>query len=272
MFGAHPYLRAFVKAVGKGPIFAPVLTSLKDHLSPKYASASALSEDVAKRELDMDGLLKALERRLRRPLRMKEQSDIVRGMQEILDEVALSAAMEEPTEFAKRFLLKVNDCVVPALLDTGGLAFDYRTHRILWSLGQEWKLWQSTSDHPEYEGQLVFKTATIEVAADRHQVIGLLYDSGLKRTAERFLPKLHSAYLKVQKLTKATYALAWQLRAVFCFDNGCQESVFDRLMEEQYAGSDDYELNLEIQRQRGQYDRPLRVGNRNIGLVRVLKK
>jgi hypothetical protein len=272
MFAAHPYMRAFVRAINRTHLFAPVITSLKDHVSPKYASASALIEDVSRKEFDVDAVIASLERRLARSLGSDERSSIVGGVRSLLSEVALSATAEEPTEFAKKFLLKINDYVLPALLKGDGLTYDYRTHRILWALGQEWKLWQSTSDHPEYDGRLVFRTATIQVTTDDRSVADLLYDNGLKETAEGFLPKLYNSYLKMQKLTKGTYALAWQLRAVFCFDNRCQESVFDRLMEEHYTGSDEFELNLEIQRQRGQYDRPLRVGRRNIGLVRVVKK
>jgi hypothetical protein len=193
-------------------------------------------------------------------------------MGSLLDEVALSATGEEPTEFAKKFLLKINDYILPTLLKKEGLTFDYRTHRTLWSFGQEWKLWQSTSDHPEFDGRLVFKTATIRISKSSDRIDKLVFDSGLAKTKEKFLDKLYNAYLKVQRITKDTYVLAWQLRAVFCFDNRCQESVFHRLMEENYIGSDKYELSLEIQRQHGQYDRPLRVGNRKIGLVRVLKK
>jgi hypothetical protein len=272
MFATHPYLRAFVRAINKNHLFAPVVTSLKDHVSPKYATASALVEDVSRKQFDVDGVIAALDRRMARPLTSDERSGIVEGVRSLLDEVSLSAMSEEPAEFAKKFLLKINDYVLPALLRGDGLTFDYRTHRTLWSLGQEWKLWQSTSDHPEYDGRLVFRTATIQTTSDERGVAALLYDSGLNRTADGFLPKLYNSYIKMQRLTKGTYALAWQLRAVFCFDNRCQESVFDRLMEEHYTGSDEFDLTLEIQRQRGQYDRPLRVGNRNIGLVRVVKK
>jgi hypothetical protein len=272
MFAAHPYLRAFVRAINKGSLMAPVVTSLKEHVSPKYANTIALADDVAKKNFDSATFTDNVERRLGRPLTAEERASLSSGARTLLEEVALSAATEDPTEFAKKFLLKVNDYVMPALFTTEGLVFDYRTHRTLWAFGQEWKLWLSTSDHPEFDGRLVFRTATIRPTPDGTSIDDLVFESGLMKTGENFLQKLYNAYIKVQRLTKGTYALAWQLRAVFCFDNACQESVFDRLMEVYYTGSDEFDLDLEIQRQHGQYDRPLRIGNRKIGLVRVIKK
>jgi hypothetical protein len=261
-----------VKVLNEGYIFAPVVTSLKDHVSAKYSSATKLIEDVLKKGVDIDAFSKLLETRLKRSLTSDEYHELSVGLCNLVDEVGLAATSEDPTEFSKKFLLKMNDYILPILLKKDGLSFDYRTHRILWSFGQEWKLWQSTSDHPEYDGRLVYKTATIRLSHSGNRVDRLIFDSGLAKTREDFLDKLYNAYVKLQRSRKSTYSLAWQLRAVFCFDNKCQESVFDKLMEENYTGSDQYELTLEIQRQRGQYDRPLRVGNRNIGLVRVLKK
>ncbi|HEV7373544.1 MAG TPA: hypothetical protein VGN95_02415 [Pyrinomonadaceae bacterium] len=272
MYEAHPYMRAFVRLLNETHVFAPVMTSLKDHISPKYTHATALVEDVSRGEIDLDSFLILLEGRIKRPLANQERLDISEGISSLVSEVSLAAASDEPTEFAKKFLLKTNEVVFPSIFKREGLTFDYRTHRILWSFGQEWKLWQATGDHPEYDGRLVFRTATIQLSRQGDKVELLSFDSGLAKMRENFLDKLYDAFLKVQRVTKGTYALAWQLRAVFCFDNRCQDSVFDRLMDEHYIGSDQYDLTLEIQRQHGQFERPLRVGGRNIGLVRVLKK
>ncbi|MGH9908888.1 MAG: hypothetical protein ACRD8U_25290, partial [Pyrinomonadaceae bacterium] len=271
MFASHPYLRTFVNLLNNTPIFVPVVTSWKDHISPKYSSAVVLVEDVSRGKIDLDAFFNLLQTRLKRELGDQERCEISEKMSSVLREVGPAATSDDPTEFAKKFLLKINDCVLPAIFKTEGLTFDYRTHRTLWAFGQEWKLWQSTSDHPEYSGRLVYKTATIAVSETGDKIEALSFDNGLAKTRENFLDKLYDAYLKVQQSTKDTYALAWQLRAVFCFANRCQESVFDRLMEEHYTGSEQYDLTLEIQRH-GQYERPLRVGKRNIGLVRVVKK
>jgi hypothetical protein len=272
MFAAHPYMRALAKLLNETYVLAPVMTSLKDHVSPKYATATALVDDVSRGEIDLDSLLRLLEARLKRALGDQERLDILEGMKKLVGDVALAAASDEPTEFAKKFLLKTNDVVFPSVFKGNGLTFDYKTHRTLWSFGQEWKLWQATGDHPEYDGRLVFRTATIRLTEEGNQVERLSFDSGLAKTRENFLDKLYDAFLKIQKVTKGTYALAWQLRAVFCFENRCQETVFDRLMDEHYTGSEQYELTLEVQKPNSQHERPLRLSGRNIGLVRVLKK
>jgi hypothetical protein len=65
---------------------------------------------------------------------------------------------------------------------------------------------------------------------------------------------------------------AWELRGVFCYDNRCQLSVFNRLFDESYSGSEEYKLQLEIQRQKPQHEVAVRAGQRNIGAVRVVKR
>jgi len=246
MFAAHPYLRAFVRLIRERDLFVPVVTSLKD-LSPKYGSAGSLVEDVSRNSLDLESFFRILRMRLNRverELSDEEQTEIGQRIDVLLAGIAPAANSDEPTEFAKKFLSKLNDYVLPVLFNKEGLTFDFRTHQILWAFGQEWKLWQSTSDHPDYDGRIIFRTATIALSATEDRVEALVFDSGLAKTRENFLGKLYEAYLKVQRRTKDTYILAWQLRAVFCLDNRCQESVFSRLMEEHYTGSDEFELTL----------------------------
>ncbi|MGH8604609.1 MAG: hypothetical protein ACREXR_18045, partial [Gammaproteobacteria bacterium] len=48
MFAAHPYLRTFVSLLNNTPIFLPVVTSWKDHISPKYSSATVMVEEVSR--------------------------------------------------------------------------------------------------------------------------------------------------------------------------------------------------------------------------------
>jgi hypothetical protein len=109
-------------------------------------------------------------------------------------------------------------------------------------------------------------------SASGEAIVELKFDSGLAKTRGNFLEKLYNAYQKLQKKNRGTYVIVDELRAVFCFDNRCQESVFDTLVAELYEGSDDYELNMEIYRKGGQHDRPIRIGKRNIGLIRVIRR
>ena len=272
MYTTHSYLRVFVGAIMRRELIAPVLTSLKEHVSDRYTSASILADDVVRRSLDFDSFLRSLEKRLKRPLTSHETADIQSGTLTLLDESGASAVSDDPTEFAKKLLLKLNDIVLPALLKREGLTFDYRTHRTIWSFGQAWKMWQAMSSHPDYDVRLVYPTATIRLDPKEEKVLNVSYDRGLGATGKHFLHRLNDAYLKLQRDGRGTYALAWELRSVFCYEYRCQESVFDRLMKKHYVGSDEFELQMDIQRQKTQCDRPLRVGNRNIGLIRVVKK
>ena len=87
-----------------------------------------------------------------------------------------------------------------------------------------------------------------------------------------FLQRLWGTYTRLQKAGAATFVLAWELRAAFCFENSCQPSVFNSLFAQHYARGDGYELHMEIQRQLPRFETPLRAGARNIGSVRVAKK
>lgn len=192
------------------------------------------------------------EKRIRRPLTSDEVNAISLEIQILLEESAYSAVDDEPIEFAKKLLSKLNDIVLPNIFRAVDLRFDYRTHRTLWAFGQVWKLWQATSAHPDYDGRLVHRTATIRVGDHQDIVEDLIFNSGLQTTEENSLFKLFQAYQKL----KDTYVPAWTLRAVFCFDNTCQDSVFDMLMEAHYTDSCEYEVQLESHYQKGQHDRP----------------
>ena len=272
MYAAHSYLQAFVRAIVRGALIVPVVTSIKEHVSEKYTAANILADDVARRSLDFDSFFRSLEKRLKRPLTSHESADIQSGALTLLDDAGASAVSDEPTEFAKKLLLKFNDVVLPALLKREGLTFDYRTHRTIWSFGQTWKTWQATSAHPDYDARLVYATATIRLDQKEEKILNVIYDRGLHSTEQHFLHRLNDAYQKLQLAGRGTYTLAWELRSVFCYEQRCQESVFDRLMEKYYVGSAEFDLQMDIQRQKTQHDRPLRVGNRNIGLIRVVKK
>lgn len=272
MYATHAYLRSIVKSLLSGPLFVPVVTSAKEHVSTRYASAGVLVEDVSRKELDTDSLCGNLSRRLKRELSADEITEIREGTWRILQEWAAAATVEDAPAFSKKFLQKLNDIVLPAVLRSQGLPFDFKTHERLWSFGKEWRLWETTVRHPDWDLRTVFGTASIELSANGDRVQRLIFDSGLERTAEHFLDKLYSAYQKLQQKGRGTFTMVDELRAIFCYDNRCQESVFDRLVSEYYVGSEDYELNMEIYRKSGQHDRPIRIGNRNIGLVRVIKK
>lgn len=273
MYAKHPYLQAFVRALLSGPIRVPAVTSVKEHVSTRYGSATSLIEDVKRKALDIDSLCANLSRRIQRDLNAAEIAEIQAGVRTLLEASAEAAAVEEPSVFARKFRQKLNDIVVPPLLRPYGLPFDFKSHERLWSFGKEWRLWESTVDHPEWDVRVVFRTATIQLSAAGGTVERVVFDSGVDKTRQQFLEKLFAAYQKLQHRERSTpFAVVDHLRAVFCFDNACQESVFDLLVSQHYAGSDSYELNMEVFRNSGQHHTPIRIGTRNIGLIRVLKR
>jgi hypothetical protein len=134
-------------------------------------------------------------------------------------------------------------------------------------------LWYVTRSHPEFDGWLIFPTATINLTGDQSEVTSLNFSSGIKQTGENFLDRLYAAYQAVQAIRKTTFVPAWELRAVFCYQNRCQASVFNQLFAANYLDSDEYELHLEIERQRPRHEKePLKAGRTSVGSMRVSRR
>ena len=272
MHASHRNLQAFVGVILDRNLVAPIATSVKDHVGAAYGSASALADAVADRKFNVEDPLRLLSQRLGRALTDEERTEIKTGIEKLVEDSKMSAMSEEGTEFAKNFLGKLNDVVVPAIFRADGLPLDYRTHRTIWSLGEEFKLWGTITSHPDYNGTVIYRTASIILTPDKEQVKELVFDSGLKTTGENFLGKLYTAYQKLQALRKSNSVSAWELRSVFCLDNRCQQSVFNLLFEKDYAGSDSYHLHFEIQQAKSRHEKPLRAGQRSVGKILMTKE
>ena len=80
LFEVHPYVRRFLFAASKEPFLAPIVTSAKQHISPRYASAKALADDVAHGQFECDGLLQTTAERLKRRLDPSEVAEIESGI------------------------------------------------------------------------------------------------------------------------------------------------------------------------------------------------
>ena len=253
-------------------LFAPMATSVKDHIGAAYALRLPWPSAVAADDLNVEELLRLLAQRMGRPLSDEERAEIKGGIEKLAKDSKMSAENEDGTEFAKNFLAKLNDVVVPAVFRADGLPFDYRTHRTIWSLGEEFKLWGSTTSHPDYSGTVIYRTATITLSDNREQVKELIFDSGLAKTGENFLAKMYATYQKLQAVRKSKFVNAWELRAVFCLDNRCQQSVFNSLFEENYAGSSVYNLHFEIQQVKSRHEVPLRAGKRSVGTILMTRE
>ena len=113
-------------------------------------------------------------------------------------------------------------------------------------------------------------TATIELSGD--QLKSLRFDKGIKVMQDDFLDRLNDAYELMQSWGCGPYVKAWQLRATFCFAQGCAPGAFNHLFKENYAGSDRYEIHKDFSHDRPQHEEPVVAGNRAIGIVRILKR
>ena len=266
----HLYLRRFIAVLNRGTIFAPVISSMRDHVSGRYATNVVLAEDVAKGQFDHEALVDSLSKRLKRPLGQTEETAIREAVERLVTNAQPEAVSDDRTRFAKGFLNNLNDIVIPAILRREGLGFDFRTHRTLWTMGQEFRVWAVIRSHPEHDGWLILLTSKISV--NDNVLSNLAFDHGITATRNGFRDKLYSAYHKLQALEQGTFVPAWDLRAVFCLDNHCQPSVFNTLFDESIGKSDGYRLDLEIQRQKPQHEEPLRAGKRKIGSIRVAKR
>lgn len=271
MYTAHPYLRRLALTLGQEDLVVPVLTSFKDHVASRYASASILVDEVSTGVFDIDPLLINIGERIGRQLDDLEIRDIRDGVHQVVDQTKAAAISEEPSEFAKKFLLRLNDAVVPVVLRRYGMEFDYRTHRTLWQLGHDFQLWWATSSHPRYKGTIVFRTADLRVSEDRETLDGISYPNCLVTVRENFLEKLYNAYIMHSRLVSNTYVPTWELRAIFCHEQRCQPAVFNVLLEEHYRGVPPYSVHLEIERTRPRHEEAVMVGKRRIGTIRVMR-
>ncbi len=273
MVGRHPYLRQFILTITRNKqIFAPVISSMSKHVSEKYSSNIALANDVADGEFDFDMLVKNLTRRLGRGLTDDEVAKAKSQVDCLVSEARASALRDETTQFAKAFLNKLNDLVLPIVLASDGLVFDFRTHRTLWSIGQEFRIWSICRSHPRHDGWLVYLTSDLGLNQSQTELERLRFVYGIDEMRTNFLARLFDAYQALKELNQSTFVSAWELRSFFCVGNSCQPTVFNKLFDECHSGSSEFALQLEIQRQKPQHEDPLRVGNRNIGSVRVVKR
>lgn len=268
----HAYLRQFISALNKQDIVAPVITSMEEHVSSRYATNVALAEAVAERRVDTEEMLDRIGRRIGRQLDEDERAEIAGAVEELVRDAVASALGDDTTRFAKSFLEKLNSIVIPAIFRKAGMGFDFRTHRALWAIGQEFKLWTVILSHPAYNTWLIVRTSTMCLNEQGNALASVSFDYGLKQMGGEFLGKLFAAYQDVQRIRSGTFVAAWELRAVFCARFRCQPTVFNTLLDRSYDGSGEYALQLEIQRQKPQHETPVRAGNRNIGSIRVVRR
>ena len=271
-YRTHPYFRRIALAVTKEPILTPVVTSTERHLSPRYASTRRLAADVAQGQFDASGLMGFTATRLQRKLTDEEVAEIASGLERLVEKSSHAAQTEVQTEFARKFLSNVNEIVVPAVLRRIGLGFDYNTLRRLWKMGEEFQTWWSTSAHREYDAWLTFATANLGFSSHSAELEDLSFENGLDRVRDGFLDELYEVYRQMQASGSGSIVKAWELRAAFCYHRRCAPGVFNRLFEENYNGSETYEISKDFPRNKPPHEDPLVLGGRSIGLIRITRR
>lgn len=166
----HPYVREFIRALNRKDFIAPVISSMKDHVDARYSSHTVLATELAAGRFDTKAFCEQLVERIQRPLRPAEQSEIEDKVKEMVNESRRSAVLEDGTKLSKLIINRLNDIIIPAIFRVDGLGFDARSHRALWSIGDDFKTWATLRSHPEYDGWLIYRTATIELNADGSQL------------------------------------------------------------------------------------------------------
>jgi hypothetical protein len=273
LYETHPYIRRYIHAVMRGPFLAPVVTSAKQHISQKYETAKVLADDVADGKFELPALIELTANRIGRPLSTDEQLEIENGVNGLVFKLRTAAGTEPQTEFARKTLMAINEIVVPAVLGREGLGFDFNSLRRMWLMGKEFQISWATSAHPRHDGWLTFDTARIQLNERLDKIVAVRFDNGIRRMGDGFLDRLFEAYTLMQSWGQPAVVTAWELRATFCFQNRCAPGVFDHLFRENYGGSDTYRIEKDFApRSKPLHEAGLRIGGREIGLIRISKR
>src|SRR4029077_18455122 len=86
MYAAHRHLRDYADVLSTRPVFAPVLTSVKDHISLAYTNAVALADDLSRGDFRVEEMLASLTQRLKRALSDSERKEIEEGARSLVVE------------------------------------------------------------------------------------------------------------------------------------------------------------------------------------------
>jgi hypothetical protein len=137
----HAYVRDFIRTLKRTEFIAPVISSMKDHVAPRYSTNSYLTADLAAGKFETKIFLARLAERLRRELRPAEETEIVEKLREMVGESKRSAVLDDGIKVAKLVLNRLNDIIIPAVFRSDALGFDARSHRALWSMGEDFRTW-----------------------------------------------------------------------------------------------------------------------------------
>lgn len=275
LFSKHLYIRKYYNVLCNNNLFIPIITSLGGHVSDKYNQQDILINDIRKNKFEKDLFLIKLEKWIRE-LKFIQIENIIKNISTKLDMLLIdcknSAISEGAGEFSNKFLQKLNDIVIPVVMEEHDLSFDFTTHQNLRIWGRDLLLWNYSTTYPFVDATIVYKTADILTDATREIIEKIQYASS-KEIELNFLERLYLTNEIMRKKLNTTYFSIWEFRSVFCYENKCQNKTFDRLLNKYNRNNDKYDISLELQRKyppKGEDS--IFINKLKMGSVRIIKK
>ncbi len=223
----HPYFRAFITRLLRGPLHVPDITSVRQ-LGPEGSPVrddASLADRIAKSCAER---LDSVEFPARRRV------ILIRGIQERAAQLRDSKTLAALD--AERWIEAVEDLIVlPAFLAAEELPFDHVTFQHLLRATQDFYAASWTSSYPGFLGRVIFSTWSFSPDVnDVGAIATSVQHHGVAFAAERFPSALEAAYRRLAG-SSSGYVDAYAARAIVCLNLGIQPRVFSRCLEQLIA-------------------------------------
>lgn len=260
----HPYFRAVVARLERGPLYVPDVTNLG-----QLGIDGSKTRDVGMMGAQLVANCKARLEKSDWPVSKVER--FIQGVERRLREQGETLAA--PGTEAKRAIDLVQDSVViPAFLEAESLPFDAVTFAQILKAGQEFLCAAWTSAHPRFSGRIVFGTCDFDAAlSDGSSPIRVVHH-GASYAAPRFPEALRGAYAEATGASGG-YASAYVIRAMVCLELRIPFAVFARCLETTIAAGADAGMTLYTElpfEPPPQGESHIEVGKRRVGRLKVV--
>jgi hypothetical protein len=260
----HPYFRSFIARLHREAIFVPDITSVKQLGSEVRSDESldALATRIA------DHCLKRLATASFATAKVELFTKAVGERVQDLGRTVVSGLD------AKKWVDAVQDKVVtPAMLTAEGMPFtDAVTLQHVLRAGRDFFAAAWTTAHPQYPLRVIYPTCEFHPAlTDDTAVPTEIIHHGKAFTTPRFIDALWSAYSRIAD-PAGSYADAYAVRALVCFDLHIQQRVFAACLNDAMAAGPKPELAIYTELP---FDPPaagedyLEIDNNRIGLLKL---
>jgi hypothetical protein len=260
----HPYFRSLIARLHQEALFFPDITSVKQLGSEARSDESldALATRIA------EHCLKRLAAASFATAKVELFTNAVGERVQDLGRTVLSGLD------AKKWVDALQDRVVtPALLTAEGMPFtDAVTLQHILRAGRDFFAAAWTTAHPQYPLRVIYPTCEFRLSlADDGAVPTEIIHHGKSFTAPRFIEALWSAYSRIANPT-GSYADAYAVRALVCFDLHIQQRVFAACLSDVMAAGPKPELTIYTELP---FDPPpagedyLEIDNNRIGLLKL---